>query len=307
MKRVLVWGFYDQGNLGDDLMAAIFYEILEEIGHMPLIYSTNPRFKGMGYKTVSCFHDAEVDTVLLGGGAFFKGGNSSNSKIEKAITQLVFFIKEKRIPVFGLSLGSDGVNTLSEISVARRMILESQYFQGAVVRLKRDLRLGVRNLHYLPDVVLLTKYCCERYARLNLIDPGKNTPEFLINLSRRSILHLPRALWMAQGRSAAFFHAHTGIRKASGEIALPILPLINNDDIRIELGYLNRAEVILSSKLHPGIIVMSFGARFIPIAARDKVKEFICQFEDSILEDRNERIRVWHSYRTHIKQFLNSI
>ncbi|WOD41092.1 polysaccharide pyruvyl transferase family protein [Nodosilinea sp. E11] len=307
MKRVLIWGFYHQGNLGDDLMAAIFYEILEEIGHAPLIYSANPRFKKMGYKAVSCFQDVEVDAIFLGGGAFFKEANSSNSEIEEAITQLAFFVKEKRLPIFGLSLGSDGVKMLPQVSVARRMIIESQYFQGAVVRLKRDLKLGVRNLYYLPDIVLLTNDCCEKYSRLNPIDPGINSPEFLINLSRRSILHLPEALWMSKGMKTAFFHAHTGIKKTGGEIGLPILPLINNDNICIELGYLSRAKMILSSKLHPGIIAMSFGTRFIPVAARDKVKEFIFQFENVILEDKAERIRVRDNYLTHIKKFLDSI
>ena len=51
MKKVLIWGFYEQGNIGDDLMGMIIYELIEELGGCPIIFSTNKRFNEMGYNT----------------------------------------------------------------------------------------------------------------------------------------------------------------------------------------------------------------------------------------------------------------
>lgn len=274
MKKVLVWGFYSQGNLGDDLMAAIFSEMLEEVGYRPVILSDNPRFRRMGYSIVGSIAEAQADHILLGGGAFFKKGGAVDSDIEMSIARLGRHIAETGTPVFGMSLGSDGISHSSQASVARRSVFESPHFRGAAVRLRQDLRLGIPGLKWSPDIVQLTAYCSDRFARLKPINPPANAPETLINLSRRSIGSLPRALWAARGTRTAFFRAHTGKNRTGGEITLPGFRTIEEDDMRAALGYLKHTKKIVSSKLHPGVIALSFGADFQPVSPRPKTSAF---------------------------------
>lgn len=283
--KILIWGFYNQGNLGDDLMAAIFFEMLEEAGHEPVILSRNPRFKVMGYRTVQELQGVEVDLVLLGGGAFFKKGSSPDSEIERSIEDIAQFIEEKALPVFGASIGSDGIDHIEKASPARRRVLQSVYFKGAAVRLKADLEIGLPNLVNLPDVVLCTSQACARYQRLNIVEPPMDAPETLINLSRRSVLQLPRAILLARGGHAAFFRAHTGKHITGGEIVIPWTKVICDDDMRRSLGYIRAAKTMISSKLHPGVMALSFGKRFISVSPRPKTKEFF--IESHIREGEN--------------------
>ncbi|MBE0454106.1 MAG: hypothetical protein IBX58_10535 [Roseovarius sp.] len=277
--KTLIWGFYDQGNIGDDLMAAMVCELAEQAGGRPVILTRNPRFADMGYATTDSLQGLEVDRILLGGGAFFKTGGPAASAIERAIADLARFMTENGIPAFGVSIGSDGVDTLRDLSPARKSVVESPCFRGACVRLKADLALGLPNLAYLPDIVLCTKEATGQFARLRVIDPGPDAPETLINLSRRSALQIPRALWLARGQRAAFFRAHTGPSPTGGELVLPFFRDVNENSINKALGYLRRAPIICSSKLHPGVIAMSFGNRFVSISPRPKTLAFLRQNE----------------------------
>lgn len=274
-KKILVWGFYNQGNLGDDLMGAIFHEILEELGATPIIYTTNRRFNLMGYRTIDTLEGLEVDGVILGGGAFLKRGGDPDSPIETSIADLGAFIAQKAIPVFAASIGSDGIDKISQASPARRTVLESTYFKGAAVRLESDLKIGIPALRYIPDIILSTKEACERFARLSVPPPSPDAPKVLINLSRRSAWQIPRALWIARGRKTAFFRAHTGTKKSGGEIALPGLRSIDEDDICKAIGYIAAADIMISSKLHPGIIAVSFGRDFFALSPRPKTTTFL--------------------------------
>lgn len=277
MAKVLIWGFYNQGNLGDDLMAAMFYELAEQAGHKPVLLSTNARFDAMGYVRCVTLVGLEVDHIIIGGGAFFKKGGPPNSAIERSIAELAEFIEEKRVPVIGASLGSDGIKHIREASPARRAVAQSQYFQGAAVRLRQDLTLGLPKLRYIPDIVLLTRHFCETFPRLKPVAPTGTTPNFLINLSRRSAWCLPYAIWLGRGYRKAFFRAHTGCGKTGGEISLPIFPTIEEISVNCSLGYLRCAEIIVSSKLHPGVIAMSFARRFIPVAPTKKTQCFLLE------------------------------
>lgn len=274
-KKILIWGFYNQGNLGDDLMAAIFYEILEEDGHSPVILSVNPRFANMGYNSINKLTDLSFDLVLLGGGAFLKMGGSPESDIEKSISELANFIHLKNIPVIGASIGSDGITSIKEASAARRLVLQSRNFKGAAVRLDSNLKIELPKLTYLPDVVMCTKEATEKYSRLNVIEPLGVLPEVLINLSRRSAWQIPQALWLARGKRTSFYHAHTGKNKSGGEVTVPFISSISENIINKSLGYLKYSNLLISSKLHPGVIAISFGNKFIPLSPRPKTQEFL--------------------------------
>lgn len=273
--KVLVWGFYNQGNLGDDLMGAMFYEFLEESGYSPVVYSRNPRFAAMGYRSIGSLEGLDVAAIVLGGGAFLKKGGDASSEIETEIANLGRFVNQKTVPVVGVSIGSDGVRRIEDVSEARRSVLQSPHFRGAAVRLSTDLNIGLPNLTHIPDVVMLANEACERYARLKIVNPQEKAPDALINLSRRTAVQLPIALWHARKGSVAIFKAHTGPDRRGGEITVPGMKAIDEDDMRKSLGIIRASRVMISSKLHPGVLAMSFGRKFVALNARDKTKRFL--------------------------------
>mgnify|MGYP001087616901 CR=1 FL=1 len=277
MKTVLIWGFYNQGNIGDDLMAMLFYEMLEEAGARPVVFTSNPRFHTMGYRTTADYSGLVLDGLFLGGGAFFKRSADSNSAIEREVGRLASFISEKEVPIFGMSLGSDGISEIGAMSAARQAVVQSPHFRKTALRLGQDMELGLPNSQYLPDVVLLSGFCSDKYSRLRPVDPSLQAPGTLINLSRRSAPYLPKELWRARGQRPAFFRAHTGSRKTGGEITLPGIRVIDSDRMDSQLGYLKNANKIVSSKLHPGVIALSFGRAFEPVAPRPKTQAFLAE------------------------------
>ncbi|NKX41417.1 hypothetical protein HGG71_08030 [Rhodobacteraceae bacterium R_SAG2] len=277
MKSVLIWGFYNQGNIGDDLMGMMLYEMLEELGALPIIYTSNTRFSEMGYRTVNTLAGLKVDLVILGGGAFFKEASSSKSAIEEQVAMLGRFVNENAVPTHAMSIGRDGVDRLSAMSVARRSIIQGGNFRSVALRLKSDLELKLPSAVYLPDIVLLTQFCSERYKRLNPVEPVEFRNRTLINLSRRSAINLPRTLWRVRRNQPAFFRAHTSMGNTGGEIAFPGLPVIEDESIVAQLGYIKASRGVVSSKLHPGVIALSFGKPFEAISPRPKTIAFLSE------------------------------
>ncbi|WP_435201450.1 hypothetical protein [Qipengyuania sp. 902] len=282
MTSVLIWGFYHQGNLGDDLMGMMLYEMLEEIGTLPVIFTSNKRFAAMGYRTVDDFSQISPDILILGGGAFFKNHAASKKMIEEKLKTLGAFIRERAIPVHGISLGSDGVSNLEALSPARQAIVKGDHFKSVALRLASDRVLGLRNMHHLADIVLLAAFCSDRYKRLTPIQPEVDAPRTLINMSRRSATHLPRILWRERGNRVAFFRAHTGEGLTRGEITIPGYDVVEDDRLCAQLGYLKAADRIISAKLHPGVIALSYGTQFESVYARPKTTAFLRETREKI-------------------------
>lgn len=300
MKKVMIWGFYEQGNIGDDLMGMIFYELIEEFGGHPILYSSNPRFTEMGYRATTDLATAEPDILLLGGGAFLKNEIASKQSIEDKVQRLADYVNQNAIPVHGVSLGSDGIDTLDNLSLARKALVRGGHLKSVAVRLESDLVLGLPNARHLDDVVLLTSTCANRYKRLTPIDPPAGHPNTLINLSRRKALEVPRILWKTRKERPAFFRAHTSAGNTGGEITVPGFPVIEEKQITAQLGYIKAAKTIISSKLHPGVIAVSFGNRFEPVSPRLKTTAFLTE----TLPKSRDADALFASYAQHIKDMV---
>lgn len=298
MKTVLVWGFYHQGNIGDDVMACMVYEMLEEMGHKPIIYTKSSRLSQMGYRCTSRLWDVEANVVVLGGGAFFKEEMNGNSKIEAEIELLYNYIAKKTVNVIGVSLGSDGITNINQASSYRKAVARSDLFKTAAVRISGDLNLGLNSCEFIPDIVLLTKLCAERYSRLNPKKVSGGTADVLINLSRRSAAYIPLALYKSYGKKTAFFRAHTGRKKTGGEITLPFFSEINTESINESLWHIKECSEIISSKLHPGVIAISFGNKFTSVAPRPKTKAFLSEVRP------NSDVDLFNSYMNFLSSNL---
>lgn len=274
--RVLLWGFYNQGNLGDDLMAVMAAELVLQLGLQPVILSGSQRFRTMGYETTSTPQGEGWSCIVLSGGAFIKGSRSSITAIEDQVRTLADYLQARPTPVIALSIGSDGVEDLSQISESRRRILTSPSLKAVRVRLQRDLKLGLPNCGFLPDIVLASRAFRGRLSGDGV--PPKTHGAYFLNLSRRMVSQLPRALWLTRGSKRVFFLAHSGPGRVGGELAVPGFERFESTDIAGALDALSASRGILSSKLHPGIIALSMGSEFISIAHRPKTDSFVQEY-----------------------------
>lgn len=275
--NVLIWGFYDQGNLGDDLMAIIVAELLRALGVNPIIKSANQRFSDLGYEVTDSLYNVSVDAIVLGGGALLKAPGSSSGAIESAVSELARAVLSLRLPVVAISIGSDGVDQLEALSDGRRALVANSWFRGATLRLKRDLSFSLRNSVFLPDVVLLSSYLFSQVLGRPLPSGNVDSP-FLINLSRRSVLQFPTCIWLGRGVRRCCFFAHSGAPRAGGELPFPTLPTVQSDDLFAGVEALGRSSAVASSKLHPGVIALSFGRPFYAVAPRPKTKFMIDEY-----------------------------
>ncbi|MCW1933777.1 hypothetical protein [Pararhodobacter zhoushanensis] len=306
-KRVLVWGFYDQGNLGDDLMALMMAELAKQAGAVPVICSSNRDFADAGYEICATPADSRADLVLLGGGAFFKANTASKSSIEDKICLLATFLHNTSTPVYGLSLGSDGIESIEDASPARQSVVDAPGFSGAAIRLQQDLALGVRDLTFIPDIVLCTAHFCREV--MGWKTPGPSTPKLgtLLNFSRRSLPSLLKTLWKKRGKRISMFQAHARKSHSGGEIVFPGLRNFRADDIPASLSAIAASDGIVSSKLHPGIIALSFGVPFEPKGSRPKTIAFFAEFDRQDFQ-KNAAARqreIWEQYRARLVTVLN--
>lgn len=284
--NVAVWGFYDQGNLGDDVMAILTAELIRKMGMNPVIISCNSTFYDMGYDVVpeiDAIAKQSLAGIILGGGAFFKAARDSSLPIEKKVQRLATFLRTSSTPMIGLSLGSDGVSKLSELSPARRQVLESHNFKGTTLRLRQDEQLGVPNASYAPDIVLTSSV---HYSKSDACGNSQLAPDqYLINLTRRATLKIPLLLWHLKGKSKSLLVSKPKSdhykRTKVPEIVLPFLPVVRSERVTDLLEAISRSKMVYSSKLHAGVISLSFGGRFYPVAPRKKTVAFISEYEKS--------------------------
>ncbi|MBR9847008.1 MAG: polysaccharide pyruvyl transferase family protein [Algicola sp.] len=277
-KKVLIWGFYNQGNIGDDIMALIVARMIEELGYKPAIFSENNRFKEFGVDVASSFDSLDIDFIVMGGGAFLKSPKSSTSSIEKSIADFADYVEKYSVPVVALSIGSDGINSTDEMSEPRRRIVSSKHFRGASLRLRSDIGLSLNGyVAFNPDMVLLSKLYFKKLG----FDWNESSNNFLINVSRRSLFSAVFAYFVDIGKPKKVFLAHSGNKPVGGELILPGLPIIRSDSLVKGVEALSSTKKILSSKLHPGIISLSFGKIFISTRPRPKTKNFLSEYSEN--------------------------
>ena len=73
--KILLWGAYQQGNFGDDLMAWVFARGIKKLGHSVKVFGLSPsEAEDFGLETATSIDEAleEADAVVLGGGAVYE-------------------------------------------------------------------------------------------------------------------------------------------------------------------------------------------------------------------------------------------
>ena len=277
MANIIIIGFYEERNLGDDLMAVIFFDLLEKIksiksedNHKIYVYSSNPEFALYGVKTCSDPELIQFDIVLFGGGAFLK--SMSNISIAKRLERLYIYIKKRKPRVLFASIGSDGNPWPSNIDTCRvRILKNSKPTDSFLMRTFFDVNnattyLGIQP-EYRQDILFATAaFLRAKFPEIPALDENDIN---LFSITKKNMLTLLFLLLQGQLwrelRFGAIFFAHRKflqnrkIIRTGGELSLPLLPRYDAPSVYESCLYLASSKLIITSKLHPGIVALSYG------------------------------------------------
>lgn len=292
--RILVWGAYQQGNFGDDMMAWIFSRSFGRSGHETKVFGLSQcEAEDLSIATVRDIDQAVAwaDAVVIGGGAVFDRWwrrrdfvqllrSAQVRNMELQYHRLGRALKRHGKPLHMASVGSNGISHLAQMSPFRYGLMRAAKDGVILLRLKSDLRFFLNHrgvVAQFPDILFATPTLLGDASPKNRC--GDEPKRVLLNLYRGYAQMVPlivervRAKWPDAIISSTQSHLP--------EIALDYewtpapgagVTEVPYSGVRSMLSLLAETDIVISSKLHIGIVGMSLGANFISLGGSDKVR-----------------------------------
>jgi polysaccharide pyruvyl transferase WcaK-like protein len=284
--RIGVFGFYSYRNLGDNLMACLVAEQVRAAGCEPVIFCKldDPRIV-WGFE--SCGSVAEfvagVDAVICGGGGLLIS-RPRPSDISKDfhidLQALLDATAAKGIPVFGTSLGGGGMPLDAIVPPVRQDLVRKLRY--VTLRNREDVQLldqaGIEG-EFLDDIVWSV-------SRKILVVPTAREgrrPKVGINLyighsrkmqSVRLLLQL--ITWIRRDIDFVFYEIHPELdgtfEAFSTNLGQPNCSARELLDIRDACQELSSADLLITTRLHCGVMAMSYGVPSIAFAGAEKTR-----------------------------------
>jgi polysaccharide pyruvyl transferase WcaK-like protein len=278
--KILIWGYYSEGNFGDDAMGLVFAEEIRKLGYEPVLYGDGSHLREYIVAAITqSLPDAyPASTAILGGGGFLTSLGwrqrwfGSFSRMEKArLGELEKWLREKKVSLVPISIGGDR----SKISPIKRHIL-STYCVSGTVRLRSDLvsleKNQIMNFKQHADILWLLPEILEIHH-----DPDRACSKVGFNIKTR---HASSKLRFAAEDSVSPFNlkpvnviSHVDSKKYNYE---------NRHDDWDTLAYtgnifdfvreISNLSVMVSSKLHVGLVALSLRVPFISYRGPEKAK-----------------------------------
>ncbi|WP_026957102.1 polysaccharide pyruvyl transferase family protein [Algoriphagus vanfongensis] len=278
--KIGLWGSYDKGNFGDDLMAFMISTYLKNLGNDVILYSSTKELE----IECSCYSVNDIDSfvnqsdiVVIGGGGMLIN-NSVLRFIAKKVAfdfEVSFFNLLRAIVKYNkklvcISIGGDGSTYLN--NPFKRRLFNNPICLGGTVRLESDLNTVDSNLFsFIPDIVLQTP----NFFDFN--DNLKSAPKkrIVLNLKQGSEKFLDNFLSdYSQTFEIITFGSHLPNSGNDYELVSNTNHYVFNN-LKETVCFLSQADFIISSKLHVGVTGLSFGVPFISYRGPGKAVEFL--------------------------------
>lgn len=283
-RKIGVFGFYSYRNLGDKLMAHLIARHVQERGHQPVIFSKNASdMADWGIPVCGEVDEfmGNCDIVFLGGGGLLiprpqlSGiGQDFNGDLKAMLA----ISREREVPLYGFSLGGAGV-PLTEIVPSQRRDLISQ-MKYVTLRNREDLQLleqaDIKG-EFLDDIVgsVANKVPArskpkgkEKYRiglNLYLGDSPKFYPaKFLITAPTKIRRDIKFIFFDIRPNADDAFNAfHVEGPNCEKRFAL---------DIQASCDDVASLDLLITTRLHLGVMAMSYSVPSVAYAAAMKTK-----------------------------------
>lgn len=283
--KVAIFGSYNYGNYGDDLMGVMFAHRLKQLGVDPIVYCLDPALaKTYGIKTTRSLDAllSDVKFCVIGGGGLLTGKSNLSAldqEIESGYEAFALATQRYNCPVYPLSVGGDGRGKETPLPKGRYSIFSSPTCKLTTVRNQSDIglmkHLGKEVVCY-PDVLWsapsywnLTKHESVPGVLkigVNLRDTSKHRAfvsalVFVSQLSQQKVeIHLIRS-------HLAQYPVNHEMMPHSRQ---PHLRSYTYSDPVETLAFLASLDVLVSQKLHLGLSALAMGVPFISYGGQGK-------------------------------------
>lgn len=315
MQNVAMFGFYDAGNFGDDLMAVLLGLSLREAGVRCTTFGLDGETAGdFGLSaTRNVDHLLEdVGIVVWGGGGLLVSWNSLVYRLlyggfAASCDDLLSGIAKRRLRKAAISVGGDGTFAGKLSPAYKQAFVEGMEY--ASTRNRSDLEtlrhFGVRR-DFFPDIVWQT---ADRFP----VEPLKRGAVRIgIDLYFRSLIRHggPEALFglqdVARQRKDAEFilidntnsrrRAYRGLgRVLCGRNCQPY----QFRDILEDLRMIASLDLLISSRLHTLMVALGYGVPAISFAAEEKTRLMLQEIGRPELYYGSDRLQEMVSILTH--------
>lgn len=278
--KVAVWGSYNYGNYGDDLMAIQFAKELQRSGMEPYVYRLDECLADRyAIKTTESLqeliHGAKF--CIIGGGGVLGGGTTV---LEKDFHELHLISSEQKCPVFPISVGGDGGGIDTTLSPSRREFWQGDTCQLSTVRLQEDValvnKLGKEAVYY-PDVLWTVADFWK------IVPVAKSTEQLHIGInipdSRRGrFLAFQLAAITAARKDIIFHFIRTYLPNYS--VNYELLPKLDSPyiqhhvytDPESTLKFIASLDLVVSYKLHLGLTALALNVPFYSVGGQGKTR-----------------------------------
>lgn len=282
--QVGIFGFYSYQNLGDNLMACLFAQHVKDSGHEPIIFSkADSGDMDWGFPTcgdVKEFVD-NADIIVFGGGGLLLPRRKLSEIIRdfnEDLGQILERTGPKATPLLGLSLGGAGCDFEQIVPEVRKELVRRLDY--VTLRNREDLKLlapANSKGEFVDDVVWTTARKLPRTrnrknsARLRVgvnLDLGSLRRPTLVKLFVWLITSIRRDLDFVfievhpTGQHRAFC-ADLSQSNCSNKI------MTNIEDACTAVASI---DLLITSRLHIGVMAMSYGVPTIAYAGEEKTK-----------------------------------
>lgn len=282
-KRVAIWGSYNHGNYGDDVMAIAFARVLKKHGFIPIVYRLNSELAASyGFLSTDSLDEliANSSFCIIGGGAWLCSGNFSEA-VEKDCEDFEATLNKYDCPLYSISIGGDGNIDPQKLSKARASLFSSEAFKGGTVRLPEDvdlLKTLGKKVKYHADIVLNMADIFELKAEkkshdkirlgLNLNQLQRRTA-FLFKVCSKLFPKITLVSLQSHSKGHDLGFEYNDFATSNG---VEVLRYHQPEEFILELGKLSQ---IISFKLHLGVTCLGIGVPFLSVGGGGKTVAFL--------------------------------
>ncbi|MGB6297953.1 MAG: polysaccharide pyruvyl transferase family protein [Rivularia sp. (in: cyanobacteria)] len=286
--KIAIWGSYNYGNYGDDIMAIQFAKYLKSLNVEPIVYRLDKQLaQRYQLQTTDSLNELLSDAkfCIIGGGGFLV--ENFSAPFEEDFRRLHQVSIEKNCPVYPLTIGGEGLGKNASLSYWRREFFRGDMCQSCTVRLESDKALinhFGKEAFYYPDMLL----CVAEFWQIKSPIKQNNTDRKTINVG----INIPNTLqckWLAFQlgiiasirRDIVFHFIKTYLPSSSIDSELRPKQLSSNikyhvyTDPESTLEFLATLDLVVSYKLHLGLTALALGVPFYSLGGSGKAKAFL--------------------------------